>query len=466
MDAALLELNIESTEARHIDDGRLKATLSLRGEPYWYGEQGGLDWTWVDLLLFLGRHWPSLVLEQSQPLPLNNVPHPGKLLERAQTHWEDLSGESLYREEAAVFSFLDRHNLSFGMPGANLPMLLLVRSGAQMWLVDEDQDAEKVRFEDLIQQLDQIGEQLARAFAASPRSSVREAVTLWQQRNSRLQREYTALSIGLDESRLVQLKKIVELPEPSMDALYRPEPAYYAAARMARHQLSVVQIGELMQRIAAAPHTGDDPLASLSHQASTKLEQLAGQAPFEQGYQLARWFRDELSIPLPDRFDPEHFLVHQGVRLEAITLDTSMIDAIACWGAVDALVILNQHPQARAARSNGRRSTLAHELCHLLVDRERAFPVAEVLGGDVDTESEKRANAFAAEVLLPQEYAAAIWRNTTAPHQVVRQLADSHGVSFALAAHQLLNAQGVNMTEEERVIVRAFTQSPIPGPTS
>lgn len=129
------------------------------------------------------------------------------------------------------------------------------------------------------------------------------------------------------------------------------------------------------------------------------VQKLANEPPFEQGYQLARWLRAQLQIEDREAFEPEKLLADEGVKVEEYDLDSAEIDAIACWGAIDPLILLNRNEKARAATPNGRRSTLAHEICHLLIDRTRALPVAEVLGGEVDDESEKRANAFAAELL-------------------------------------------------------------------
>jgi len=139
-----------------------------------------------------------------------------------------------------------------------------------------------------------------------------------------------------------------------------------------------------------------------------------------------------------------------------LKLESGAVDAIACWGSIDPLILLNRNEQARAASKHGRRSTLAHELCHLLVDRTRALPVAEVLGGEVDSESEKRANAFAAEALLPQVHAIEVLRNAPSLREAVETLARTHQVSRQLVAYQLHNAPGVELSEDEQVALRNY----------
>ena len=50
---------------------------------------------------------------------------------------------------------------------------------------------------------------------------------------------------------------------------------------------------------------------------------------------------------------------------------------------------------ARYASSSGRRrATLAHEICHLLVDRGSALPLVEVLGGRTAEHVERRASGL------------------------------------------------------------------------
>lgn len=457
--AAGLELIVHSAPSSGgRDHGRLKATLWLNGQPYWYGENGdGLDWTWIDLLEFLGRNWSALMLEQGYPIPLDDIPHPGQLLQKAQARWDDMREEAAFAEEEQVLRFLDRHNLSVAMSGANLPMLLWLRSGDTLWLVDEDEQARRVAFHSLQAQLEAMGDVLAREFEGSAQAHVRAAVHQWRRREEQLRQDYLAYTTGLDDKRLAALQALIPLGEAANDAGLQPEPVYLAAARMVRHHLSVEQIAGIMRRLREAPKTGKQPLGELLDGARACLRQSIDQPPFEQGYQLARWLREQLGQREREAFDPESLLRREGVSIEECELETPRIDAIACWGDIDPLILLNRHAQARAATDNGRRSTLAHELCHLLIDRTRALPVAEVLGGEVDSESEKRANAFAAELLVPQAHAIQMLRQAPDLKSAVAALTQSHRVSRQLVAYQLLNAPGGGLSEEEKVILRNYT---------
>ena len=68
------------------------------------------------------------------------------------------------------------------------------------------------------------------------------------------------------------------------------------------------------------------------------------------------------------------------------------------------------------------RATFAHEIAHLLLDRTTALPLAEVLGGRPVGNTEERARAFAAQLLLPKEEAGQALANAADPAHTVDQL--------------------------------------------
>lgn len=462
--ASNLRLDIEPlADPVRTEHGWAAATLYLQDEPYWFGgepagQAGRLEWTWIDLLAYLAQHWSALMLEETWPLELRDVPHPGKLLEKAESRWENMPEARIGAEESLLLQYLDRHNLAVAMNGAYLPMLLWVRSGNTLWLVNEEEQAQRVDFHSTRHDLEIIGNQLAGCFAHSTQRHIQQIVSQWQQRDRQLRSDFLHLRSGLSVERLELLQQSLSMALPANDCeLVEQDPVYLAAARMSRYQLSTEQIGRVMQRLAQALATGKKPFAALEHMAERELAGLEQHPPFEQGYRLARWLRHHLGLSSAMRFEPEHLLKTEGVQIEEADLGSSQIDAIACWGSVDPLILLNSHPDARASNEHGRRSTLAHELCHLLVDRRRALPVAEVLGGEMDSESEKRANAFAAEVLLPQAQALAVLRTTAGRlDSVLQALQQSHGVSKMLAAYQLYNAPGSLLSEDERVALRNY----------
>lgn len=450
---AKLELVIEpNTLAAHLEHGRVRAALHWGGEPYWYGEDAAgnpdlLDWTWIDLLDFLGKNWASLMLEQGYPLFLANVEHPGRLMARAEERWESMPDDKVIAEEKQILAFYDRHNLAMAMAGANLPMLLWQRTGSRLWLVDENECGQRVDFFSAQQQLEALGEQLAELFSHSKQQAVQQVINQWQRRSEQLQQDYLKYTTGLNQERLEGLVQSVAIALPAANELLQPEPVYLAAARMGRHHLSTREIADVIKKLQHAPATGVKPFVTLVAGAEAVLAQYQDEPAYEQGYQLAQWLRKALGLNDSEYFDPEKLLRDAGVSINETRFDSMQIDAIACWGGIDPLILLN----ASKATGNRRRTTLAHEICHLLVDRQRALPVAEVLGGEVDDEAEKRANAFAAEILLPRNYSLSVLQKEATVEAALKVLRASHQVSRQLIANQLLNTADSLLKEHERI---------------
>lgn len=115
---------------------------------------------------------------------------------------------------------------------------------------------------------------------------------------------------------------------------------------------------------------------------------------------------------------------------------------------------------ARSRYPSGRRSTCAHELCHLLVDTAGALPAVEVLGGQVQQDLEQRANAFAAELLLPHAQAGRLLREgldyvhtadarSTEIKKAVDQLTKDYQVSHEIAAWQIRRSGQLANADED-----------------
>jgi Zn-dependent peptidase ImmA (M78 family) len=134
------------------------------------------------------------------------------------------------------------------------------------------------------------------------------------------------------------------------------------------------------------------------------------------------------------------------------------VDAAAIWGPHHGpAILLNQMPLSRASTPNGRRTALAHEVCHLLIDREGALPVAEVLGGQVVKRIEQRANAFAAEWLLPRAAAADCLRASEDIIACGKALEKRYVVSRELVCHQIANSDlGPTLSTQDRFRLQAW----------
>jgi Zn-dependent peptidase ImmA (M78 family) len=125
--------------------------------------------------------------------------------------------------------------------------------------------------------------------------------------------------------------------------------------------------------------------------------------PWESGYELARSVRERLSIVPPAKLDVEALARDLGVDVqEAAFQDESVLGVCVGTPAHAPLVVLNTScPDASGP--SGRRTTLAHELCHLLFDRGAYRHLARFEGARAvgDRLMEMRANAFDVELLVP-----------------------------------------------------------------
>jgi Zn-dependent peptidase ImmA (M78 family) len=180
--------------------------------------------------------------------------------------------------------------------------------------------------------------------------------------------------------------------------------------------------------------------------------------PFVSAYALAAWVRERFGLP-HDRVDIEGLLRDLGVCV--VDLDPTLpdLDAVVTLSRAGAACIFINPTGAHVMDSpGGRRATLAHELCHLLVDLGVDLPLAEVLGGTASTPHEQRARAFAAELLLPREIAAAELRTRMDAEGspdlwgALSHLTSRYEVSKQLAALQIENSDARPLIIKEESI--------------
>jgi len=134
---------------------------------------------------------------------------------------------------------------------------------------------------------------------------------------------------------------------------------------------------------------------------------------YKDGYEKAVTFRESLqidpSLPLLGKYDLEGGLLPKlGITIQEFTLEDKEIDGLAIFApGKTPLAGVNLTGKYSSTRW-GRRMTLAHELCHLLYDLSEEDSVGIVSNPWAPELLEKRANAFAAMLLMPREALEAI----------------------------------------------------------
>ena len=148
-----------------------------------------------------------------------------------------------------------------------------------------------------------------------------------------------------------------------------------------------------------------------SGSASQPFESIRGAAPIEdsgepswrQGYELAERFHDRFDGTfVGDAFvDVDRILETLGVEVVDLGLSDETVRGVAFDGERHRPGILVNSRSSANEHPFGRRFTLAHELCHLLFDRDAGARLAMASGPWAPRDVERRANAFAAMVLMP-----------------------------------------------------------------
>lgn len=429
-------------------DGR----LLFEGEPIWDAEDGRpLRWTWVDLLEFLGRSWPWLILEQDYPLPVYPL-EPGLFLREAERRWDDMSDDIVEHEEELAHRFIARHDLSTGLKGIFLPSFLLLRQGNSFQVSVPSLKAIRVKsFNEIRSNLEAIGNAIANFASAQDHPRGARAVDFWKSRDARLESQAIELHSGLgpDTRKEIEDNTGRAFWEQDSNAPVL-ETELLAAARMSRGVITVKQQRLVLQLIKDAPPVATPTLDALTSELLSVFKDVG--RPHNQGYWAANWLRRKLGISTNDRVCPSDILASWGVETGEFYIEGCPLDAIACWGERHGPTVFLNKQAGSAAHEYGERSTLAHEICHLLLDRQAGLPVAEVLNGRTPEALEKRARAFAAELLLPREAAAHYVRMKSQIIEAVDSLNRDYGVSKELVCWQIQNSDAYStLSQDEKI---------------
>ena len=159
--------------------------------------------------------------------------------------------------------------------------------------------------------------------------------------------------------------------------------------------------------------------------------------------------REQLGLASVQFIDVFSVIENLGVGLQLKGVEPETLDGLAVWGRKHGpAVLLNSDSKRVAGRGDLRRSwaariTLAHELCHLLVDRGHALSAVDILNSRMPLDAERRAKAFAGELLLPGRVAADIWERSNHPRSkedltaFLANLGTRYGVPRSVAAWKL-----------------------------
>jgi Zn-dependent peptidase ImmA (M78 family) len=429
------------------------------------GRTEGITWSWIELLEFLANAWPYLIEEEQYPIVFSRDEEPrhlGQLWGSAKLRLGKLSDDAADQEDEQLRDFLTVHDLSEALQGAFPPKLLCMRRGSQMLVATTRQEF-VLSFDETMTTFSQIGDAIYARIVKLTDTRSENARNRWQHRDEKSNLERLKIATRMDEA---VLRKVW----PSdVESLAANDHAYElkAAARMIIRRLTDDQLKIVLKKIYTLPKGKCLELADLWEKSLDIVLIHEFDEPHAQGYFLALMLRNHLQCDV-GRVEPEEILRDWGVAIESIAIENSLLDAIAVWSDKHTPTIFLNPNGPRSKQPKGKRSTLAHEICHILVDLKGALPVVEVLGGDVPHSIERRANAFAAEFLLPRS-AAGIYveqalafvyqqeeRNSVI-NRAINELAEKYGASQETTTWQVINSDRINPTD--RVVLQKYLNS-------
>ncbi|MBI1848904.1 MAG: ImmA/IrrE family metallo-endopeptidase [Planctomycetes bacterium] len=418
------------------------------------GESEGFDWTWIELLEHIASVWPYLEWEEADPLGLEDSPEFLRL--NAEQRWRQSPASRRDEEEEQLWAFEHSHNLAAGIQGAWPPPLWLLRQGNAFLVCGEGERVRQPRSE-VLETLEDFATAVLDRLKSSKDQRQFMVRKAWENRRSVRPSHFIEVATGLAPDHLLKVADGRSIDD-TWEIGNQLEPnELLAAARMIGNSLTPNETRAVINQIRRVAKRSTVVLDAIAHEAADVT--LSG-PPWDQGYALAKWLRSRLElIKNTDRSDPETILRDWGVKVQQANAGSGMIDAISCWGPRHGPAILINPAGPHAQEEAGRRATLAHEICHLLIDRTDALPLAEVLGGRTPRDAEARARAFAAELLLPRDTAGSALAQSSDPAQTVKYLRRRYGVSREVVAWQARNSN-IPMPEKVRAYLRSLVREP------
>ncbi len=449
----------QATEEAH--EGWGSGQLWLEGQAFWFfGTQDqpeSIDWTWIEMLEHLASCWPFLQIESPFPYPwIDEAMREGaNFWQIADDRWEGIDTSQADKEESQILKFANAHNLAAGWQGLSVPALYWYRQGNEVLLCPEERKPIRLSYGQALSVLEQFGNTIANGLSGSVHPHAIQALHAWKVRNDTPIDQRITIATGLDLDAIVKMQgdassnQFWDIREAANEAEFNAN-ALLAAARMTSASLAPEEIAGLLERLRKLPPAIELPELA---KACEKLEELdcRDEPPHEAGYRLANYLRNILDIEDASIFDPEAALSQWGVKFECLDMGLQTLEAIAVWGNKGPAVLVNVRPEMRTSHEYGYRFVLAHEIAHLLIDRRQTLAAAEVLGGGVSKKIEQRADAFAAELLLPRQTAAKVYREEPHLDAAVKRLVATYKIGRKVAKAQIKNSGAANPVDESEI---------------
>lgn len=442
--------------------------VNIEGIAVWpaYGADGVLLEIQIDDLLgYLSDFWKPLMLRQVYPIEVSPS-RPSELRRAAELRWAELPQVIIEAEEEAVSDFEEAHDLARCFSGFfGLPPFWILRSRGG-FVVETGNTLWKLPFEEVRKELSDLGDLICDRLAMADPDRWKEAVDAWRSRDEADGIGLLAWSAGLDRTLAQELIEEGVLEAPlNFDEAVNDNDELRIAARMAG-ALSPEQIREVLHLAREFGASEARRLCSLAEQCAAFIETYHERVrPFLQGEAAAGFVREWLDLPSDRAVDIFETLSSLGLDIRHRAAEPVTLDGLAIWGKRHGPGVFLNEASGRIFRENegikessGARVTLAHELCHLLLDGGHAISAIEVLKARMPAGVEQRAKSFAGEFLLPSRIAAQHWVDAGRPsdrgglNALLETLAETFGVTWSVAAWKLQHGAQSNNVDLGRIL--------------
>ncbi len=369
------------------------------------------------------------------------------------------------RELQSIYDFIERHDLARCVKGEYIQPIMLMREGNQMLIATEDGVISRP-LDEVIDTLQNIGDFISKRIESLKDESAKYWCDRWINKDHSFSLEkklplVTNLSI-ITINDLQENSSVSEFWELQEDI--RASSEILAVARMSR-EVPNQFISIIIEKVRSAQKIQTSSLDAISNEAINFIRSNKFNPLYKQGYILAKWLREKLEVKSSEKIFPREIIEEWGVNIEEIDLDgCQSLQAVSCWGPQHGpTIFLNMKGKYNKSIS-GQRATLAHEICHLLLDRNTSLPLVEVLGGDTPYGVEKRANAFAAELLLPRIEVEKFMETDSEIEKVASSLSTKFSVGYILIANQILNSPQISLERSEQIYIKNIQNQYIASP--
>lgn len=238
------------------------------------------------------------------------------------------------------------------------------------------------------------------------------------------------------------------LPNPPIVEELAPAVAMFGAVSPETTVADIEQLTDILLGARGGEDTAE--LHDLVADADLRLGMPAHVQGGELAGELLEWCEGERWLTDAGSVDMGRILQRLRISEMEVALETDSVRGMAIAGAgFQPTVVVNTHHPFNEQRS-GQRFTLAHELCHVLHDRGRSRRVSHASTPWTNPAIERRANAFAAMLLMPPRLVEAAISMTTSPRGSLawaRAVARLLGSGVSATIEHLSNLELINPDE-------------------